>query len=206
MTRLKGFTLIELLIVVAIIGILAAIAVPNFLNAQVRAKVSRVQSEHRSLTNALESFNIDNGQYPPLNGFDRATSRNCKENDLSCARIESKRPFRKIHLTTPIAYIATIPFDPFRGDGGSRDYQYGSDGISYYIITSYGPDGTDGAASANPSELDERFYTGATMNDRDQAAVSSSKGGGSTDMYLSRYVYDSSNGVSSDGDIIKTGP
>src|ERR1041384_5513540 len=61
----RAFTLIELLIVVAIIAILAAIAVPNFLEAQVRAKVSREINDMRAVATALESYASDCNAFPP---------------------------------------------------------------------------------------------------------------------------------------------
>ena len=64
----KGFTLIELLIVVAIIAILAAIAIPNFLAAQVRAKVSRVKGEFHSIAIGIESYYVDENTYLPSDG------------------------------------------------------------------------------------------------------------------------------------------
>lgn len=60
----KGFTLIELLIVVAIIGIIAAIAIPNLLNAIDRGKQKRTMADMRSIGTAVESYAIDSNIYP----------------------------------------------------------------------------------------------------------------------------------------------
>ena len=199
-----GFTLIELLIVVAIIGILAAIAVPNFLNAQVRAKVARAESEMKGLQTALESFFVDNNSYPPMDS-DRIRARRQYKNlevpTIDVAHIAiGARMDRRIYLTTPVAYINNIPYDPFNGDGKSVSYNYGSNGQSYYIMTSYGPDQGDGLAGINNGRLDERDYTGARFTDNRRAAVR--KG----NWYLSQLVYDASNGTSSTGDILRVGP
>lgn len=59
-----GFTLIELLIVVAIIAILAALAIPNYEEAQIRAKVATVKSNMRTMATTLEMYQIDHNQYP----------------------------------------------------------------------------------------------------------------------------------------------
>jgi type IV pilus assembly protein PilA len=61
----KGFTLIELLIVVVIIGILAAIAIPKFANTKSKAYVTAMKSDLRNLVSAEESYFADNSAYSP---------------------------------------------------------------------------------------------------------------------------------------------
>jgi type II secretion system protein G len=65
----KGFTLIELLIVVAIIGIIVAIAIPNLLNAIQRAKQRRTMGDERSVATAIEAYGVDFNRYPPAAGY-----------------------------------------------------------------------------------------------------------------------------------------
>ena len=93
--RHQGFTLIELLIVVAIIGILAAIAVPNFLNAQTRASVAQVVSNMKALSTAMMCYQADQGSFPL---HPPAHLTNIWGNSL----------------TTPVSYIATEPLDIFQ--------------------------------------------------------------------------------------------
>jgi prepilin-type N-terminal cleavage/methylation domain-containing protein len=109
----RGFTLIELLIVVAIIAILAAIAVPNFLEAQTRAKVARVKGELRTLATAIESYTVDNNSEPPEAGNGPNTGVYAPLNPL-LGQTGSFTGILTPAITTPIAYITTFTFvDPF---------------------------------------------------------------------------------------------
>jgi prepilin-type N-terminal cleavage/methylation domain-containing protein len=110
----RAFTLIELLIVVAIIAILAAIAVPNFLEAQTRAKVSRVKADMRSVAAAIESYHIDFNHYP----FPQL--RGLTYPNLEMFRVrDTWEPYGVLNdsLSTPTAYITALPRDIFKDAG-----------------------------------------------------------------------------------------
>jgi prepilin-type N-terminal cleavage/methylation domain-containing protein len=114
----RGFTLIELLIVIAIILILIAIALPNFLEASMRARVTRVQAEHRSFSLAMESYFQDFKDYP------------------NESRIQL--------LTTPVAYMSQLGSDPFApADPGRFDFIHPFDPFYFIVVRKPGTSGYD---------------------------------------------------------------
>ena len=118
--RQAGFTLIELLIVVAVIGIIASIALPNLLNAVDRAKQKRTMADVRYLASALETYAIDNTLYPVQASEDIVTAG-------------------VLELAIEPIYMRNVP--PL--DAWGRDLRYQSDGVSY-TLGSLAKDGTAG--------------------------------------------------------------
>jgi general secretion pathway protein G len=118
----KGFTLIELLIVVAIIGIIAAIAIPNLLNAIDRGKQKRTMADLRSVGTSVEEYAIDNSFYPNV----------ASESDIAGSAMES--------VVEPI-YIRNVP----TADGWGWNMRYVSD-TTIYTLGSLAKDGSAGGS------------------------------------------------------------
>ncbi len=124
----RGFTLIELLIVVAIIGIIAAIAVPGLVTAMDRGRQKRTMADMRALGTAVEQYAIDFTKYPQsLNGTVRATVA---------------------PLLEP-AYAKKCPDN----DGWGTPFHWTSDAAgAVYSVVSYGKGGQPGGGSPGPTK------------------------------------------------------
>jgi prepilin-type N-terminal cleavage/methylation domain-containing protein len=217
----KGFTLIELLIVVAIIAILAAIAVPNFLEAQVRSKVSRAKADMRSYSTGIESYYVDNNIYPVaargttvyptgqpadpsgqgnINRYlvsPQAAATSALGNLSSFGARNNANPGLFAVLTTPISYITSYFPDPFADQKGST-FAYYAD-TNGWIVWTCGPDGdqgqtTDlGAVSGSGPAVDTVYQS--TIAQPSPTLNAGSRASGEA------YTYDPTNGTVSPGDV-----
>lgn len=181
----SAFTLIELLIVVAIIAILAALAVPNFLEAQIRAKVGRAKSEMRELDSALSAYYVDHNHYPlpALNGHGARLWR----------------------LSTPIAYHHDPKKrEPFRDNALFTDPPYGYHGRNELVNIGWNNDGHPAAFSGTPFVFWYLLRSSGPDNDRDGGGASALNSIDSADDFIN-YIYDPSNGTISRGDLWRAG-
>lgn len=150
--REKGFTLIELLVVITIIGILAAIALPNYIKAKNKAKEAEIKANCHTIQISLERYMTDNNEYPhyllggDIDGWLNWHSRWDGANDLG---MSGGRTASNDRLQDPMIeydYITSYPTNPFVGDG-------------QIIIRQTNVDGTD-----NQGDGDPRFgYKGNIM-------------------------------------------
>ena len=126
----RGFTLIELLVVILILAILAAIIVPRVVNRAGDAKRARAVSDIATLSSALQTYRLDNDNYPST------------EEGLQALR---QAPSGAQNWRGP--YIEKLPPDPW---GFNYIYETpGQDGEDSFLIMSYGKDGQPGGEGEN---------------------------------------------------------
>ncbi len=130
MRRSSGFTLIEVMVVVVILGILAAIIVPNVIGKDEKARVEATKDSLHSITSALEMFKLDNHRYPTTQeGLQALVTKPQSASNWSSG-----------------GYLKSMPKDSW-----GNDFQYVSPGPNAkpYDVYSLGADGQEGGDGDN---------------------------------------------------------
>ena len=129
-SRQRGFTLIELMVVLAIIGVLAALVVPNVLNRADDARVTAAKTDVGNLMNALKLYRLDNQNYPTA------------EQGLNALVVKPSNGPAPLNWKL---YIDKLPNDPW-----GRPYQYMNPGVKSEVdVLSLGADGQPGGEGKN---------------------------------------------------------
>jgi general secretion pathway protein G len=138
----KGFTLIELMIVIAIIGILSAIAIPNFISYREKSKIAHAESELKTIQMAIIDLAFDTNMWP--NNIQAGiVDAGCDSGELG----DLSAPDAGLVATNGDfpdwngPYLEEIPTDPW-GNNYWWDPDYGIDGDKYVVIVSSGPNGS----------------------------------------------------------------
>lgn len=130
--RSAGFTLIEIMIVVIILGVLAALVVPNIMGRPDEARVAAAKADLRSVANALDLYRLDNFSYP-------STDQGLEALVVQPSGVPEARNWN------PEGYLNKVPKDPW-----GTEYQYLSPGSQgKFDLYSLGADAREGGEGVN---------------------------------------------------------
>ena len=178
----KLFLLFFLILLCAFVLLLCLIFSPNLYPRHYYGHISRAESEMNLLSTALEKFYIENNTYP-------IPSESHLISDASHTVSQSGNT-KSLYLTTPYAYLSSMVFDPFIGNGRTYQYRYYSDGKNWYILASNGPDwDIDLTEDSFPEP-----FTAENIRLNHPSKL------------MQKFIYNASNGAGSNGDLIRIGP